>query len=140
MRAIAHRIGPITDIPAPDVETDARVMAWMLDEYEKIVGHPEPAVITGKPMEKGGSAGREEAAGLGGAYILREVARLLRRDPPQLTVAVQGFVNVGSFFARWAAPFGFRVVALSDSKGGLYDRQGLDVGGILHSQKAGSGG
>jgi glutamate dehydrogenase/leucine dehydrogenase len=137
IRAISPAIGPTLDIPAPDVNTDAKVMTWMQDEYEKIVGHPEPAAFTGKPVAKGGSEGREEATGLGGAIILREVAQYLHKTPQELTVAIQGFGNVGSWFATHAEKYGFRIVAVSDSKGGLYDPKGLDIEMIVAAKKNG---
>lgn len=135
MRAIAPHIGKHIDVPAPDVDTNPQVMAWMLDEYEKFVGHKEPAVITGKPLGKGGSQGREEATGLGGAILLREVVKSLGKKPSQTKVAVQGFGNVGYWFAKWAQSFGFKVVALSDSKGGIYNPKGLDIDKALFLKK-----
>jgi glutamate dehydrogenase/leucine dehydrogenase len=94
-------------------------MGWMLDEYETIVGHHEPAVFTGKPVELGGSWGRKEATGLGGVYILEALAEKQGWEPGEVTVAIQGFGNVGYWFAYLAAERGFRVVAVSDSRGGV---------------------
>src|SRR3989338_1221134 len=119
-------IGPHVDVPAPDVNTTPEIMAWMVDEYAKLTGRFEPAVITGKPLSMGGSQGREEATGFGGVEILKAAAsaRKLKRGA---SVAVSGFGNVGSFFARLAAKAGFKVVALSDSKGGIYAPKGLNI-------------
>jgi len=94
-------------------------MAWMLDEYEQTIGQRAPATFTGKPLALGGSAGREEATGLGGVYVLRELARELAFQPKNTRLAVQGFGNVGYWFAEHAHRLGFRIVALSDSKGGI---------------------
>src|SRR3989344_2914715 len=119
-------IGPHVDVPAPDVNTTPEIMAWMVDEYAKLTGRFEPAVITGKPLSMGGSQGREEATGFGGVEILKAAAsaRKLKRGA---SVAVSGFGNVGSFFARLAAKARFKVVALSDSKGGIYAPKGLNI-------------
>lgn len=119
-------IGPHVDVPAPDVNTTLEIMGWMVDEYAKLTGKFEPAVITGKPLSLGGSQGREEATGFGGVEILRQAARELKLKKGA-TVAVQGFGNVGSFFAQLAAEAGFKVVAISDSHGGVYNPKGLDI-------------
>ena len=119
-RRISHAIGPDRDIPAPDVNTNPKIMAWIADEYSKHVGKHTPGVVTGKPIEKGGSEGRTEATGLGGAYVLLELTKRLGLDPKELTVAVQGFGNVGYYVAYFLQKYGFKVVALSDSKGGIY--------------------
>lgn len=118
-RALAPYIGPWKDIPAPDVNTGGQTMAWMLDEYEQTIGQRAPAAFTGKPLALGGSAGREEATGLGGVYILRELIRALKLEPKNTRVAVQGFGNVGYWFAEHAHRLGFQIMALSDSKGGI---------------------
>lgn len=135
IRAIAPFIGPKVDIPAPDVNTDAKIMAWMVDEYEKIVGHQAPAVITGKPVEKGGSRGREPATGLGGFYILYELSKRFGKLPTEVTVAIQGFGNVGYFFAKFVSQAGYKVVAISDSKGGIYSANGLDIDKVMEVKK-----
>lgn len=127
VRAFHRFIGPRTDIPAPDVNTNAQTMAWFVDEYAKITGHFEPGVVTGKPIELGGSLGRDEATGLGGAYVLdayREDKGAQRKD---WKVAVQGFGNVGGHIARILHDWGYTVVAVSDATGGRYDAEGLDV-------------
>jgi len=137
IRAIYDVIGPTKDIPAPDMYTTPRIMAWMLDEYEKIKGEHLPGVITGKPIEIGGSAGREYSTSQGGAVILKEY--LKGKNPEDLTVAVQGFGNVGSFIAKILHQWRYNVVAVSDSRIGLYDKNGLNVDAILkHKEKTGS--
>jgi glutamate dehydrogenase/leucine dehydrogenase len=124
-RRLAHTIGPDKDIPAPDVNTNAKIMSWIVDEYSTIVGKPSPAVVTGKPVEQGGSLGRTEATGLGGCYALLEVIKRKGLDPKKLTVAVQGFGNVGYYAAYFLQKHGFKIVALSDSKGGIYIPDGV---------------
>jgi glutamate dehydrogenase/leucine dehydrogenase len=119
-------IGPHVDVPAPDVNTTPEIMGWMVDEYSKLVGQFTPAVITGKPLSLGGSAGREEATGFGGVEILKQAAKDLKLKKGA-TLAVQGFGNVGYFFALFAQKQGFKVVALSDSHGGIYSPKGLDI-------------
>jgi len=131
MRGIAAVIGERVDVPAPDVNTDPKIMAWMLDEYQKIVGHKVPGVITGKPVEKGGSEGRTEATGLGGFFVLDEIRKLIGKSPKDIRVAVQGFGNVGYFFAKFAAEAGYRVVAVSDSQGGVHCDDGLNVEDVM---------
>ncbi|NUN69784.1 MAG: glutamate dehydrogenase [Bacteroidetes bacterium] len=128
-RAFASRIdviiGPSEDIPAPDVNTNAQTMAWMMDEYSKAHGY-SPAVVTGKPVELGGSYGRDEATGRGVCIALREAARAHRMDLKKMTVAVQGFGNVGSHTARiLEQEMGVKVVGVSDVKGGLYNPRGI---------------
>jgi glutamate dehydrogenase (NAD(P)+) len=134
IQQIHHFVGPDKDIPAPDVYTNAQVMAWMLDEYEKIIGAKAPGMITGKPVELGGSVGRDVATSLGGAYIFREVA-----DEYDLgmnaTIAIQGFGNAGMNFAKIVSKWGYRVVAVSDSKGGVFDADGLDVAELIKVKK-----
>lgn len=132
---IAKDIGAKKDVPAPDVNTNAQIMGWMLDEYEKIVGRKEPAVLTGKPLNLGGSEGREEATGLGGFYALLELMRKERVKPEKTTVVVQGFGNVGYWFAYFAAKKGFRIVALTDSKGGVLSEKGLSIERIKEWKK-----
>lgn len=114
--------GDKKDIPAPDVYTNPQVMAWMLDEYEQIVGHHEPGTITGKPLELGGSLGRNYATSLGGFFVLRDylTAKFPDKKPEDITIAIQGFGNAGAYFAEKAASHGYRVVAASDSRGGVF--------------------
>jgi len=138
VRLIAEFIGVDKDVPAPDVNTNGQIMAWMLDEYEKIIKSQSPGTFTGKPLEIGGSAGREKATGYGGVMALNFLkesflaankgkgSEWYNKPPSQITVAIQGFGNVGYFFARIASDHGFRVVAVSDSKGGVYVKEGLD--------------
>ncbi|HVA96800.1 MAG TPA: Glu/Leu/Phe/Val dehydrogenase [Candidatus Acidoferrales bacterium] len=125
IKRLAHAIGPDKDIPAPDVNTNAKIMSWIVDEYSKHVGKKTPAVVTGKPIGKGGSQGRTEATGLGGAYVLIDLVKRMGLSPKDLTVAVQGFGNVGYYVAYFLQQQGFKVVALSDSKGGIYIPNGV---------------
>ncbi len=125
-RALAPYIGPETDVPAPDVNTNARIMSWIVDEYEKVTGASAPAVVTGKPLERGGSNGRTEATGLGGSYVLLSMLQKKGLDPKGMTVAIQGFGNVGSFCAQYLHEAGMRIVAVSDSKSGAYVPEGID--------------
>ncbi len=127
MRAMADFVGPDTDIPAPDVYTNARIMGWMADEYEAIVRHKAPAVITGKPVGLGGSKGRGEATGRGAFHIVEKYADHRGLDRASTTVALQGFGNAGYHIARLMQQAGYRIVAVSDSKGGIYKKDGFDV-------------
>ncbi len=123
IRAMARFIGPNLDIPAPDVNTDAKVMAWMMDEYEKIIGEHAPAVITGKPVELTGSVGRETSTALGGLFVLEEALKIV--PAKRKSVAIQGFGNVGYNTAKVLEDAGFKVVAVSDSLGAIYNKEGL---------------
>lgn len=123
---IYRDIGPHVDVPAPDVNTTSEIMGWMVDEYSKLTGSYQPAVITGKPLSMGGSQGREEATGFGGVEVLKVAAEEMGLKKGA-TVAIQGFGNVGSFFAELATKAGFKVVAISDSKGGIYNPKGLNI-------------
>lgn len=132
-------VGSWIDVPAPDVNTNGQIMAYMLDEYEKVVGHHEPGVITGKPVELGGSLGREEATGLGAFYILEQLVSKKKLDKTSTSIAVQGFGNAAYWFSYFADEAGYRVVAVSDSKGGIYNPEGLDPKKVLaHKKKTGS--
>ncbi len=122
-RELSPNIGPTVDVPAPDLNTNAKIMDWMADEYSKIVGKKTLAVVTGKSVENGGLEGREEATGLGGFYILEEVVKKMGLKKP-LTVAIQGFGNVGSHLSGLLSKNGYRIIALSDSKGGIVDKSG----------------
>ena len=124
---IAFLIGPASDIPAPDMYTDARVMAWMMDTYSMHKGYSVPGVVTGKPISVGGSQGRSEATGRGCVYAIINVAKQMGLDLDGATVAVQGFGNAGSVVVRLLAQLGCRVIAVSDSKGGIYLEGGLDA-------------
>ncbi|PIZ94355.1 MAG: glutamate dehydrogenase [Candidatus Magasanikbacteria bacterium CG_4_10_14_0_2_um_filter_37_12] len=132
-------IGSDKDIPAPDVYTTPQIMAWMRDEYEKLVGHSDPGVITGKPIEQGGSEGRGFSTAQGGAYCTRELATKLGLVPSETTVAIQGFGNAGSFMAKILAEMGYKIVAVSDSKGGIKSDDGLDISALtVYKEKTGS--
>jgi glutamate dehydrogenase (NAD(P)+) len=135
---IINEIGPERDIPAPDVGTDGRVMAWIFDTYSMNKGHSVLGVVTGKPLTIGGSLGREEATARGSLYCIREALRKRSLSMQDLRVAIQGFGNVGSHLARLLAADGARVVAISDSRGGLYNANGIDVQAAL-AHKAESG-
>ena len=114
-------------------------MAWMLDEYEKLVGRQEPAMITGKPVELGGSLVREEATGLGGFYVLERLVQVKKFNKKQTTIVVQGLGNVGYWLAKFAYEAGYKIVALSDSKGGIYQPAGLDPDKVMaYKEKTGS--
>ncbi len=130
VRAMADFIGPDIDIPAPDVYTNARIMGWMMDEYETIKRQRAPAVITGKPISLGGSLGRDEATGRGAYLCIREMADRLGWDPTEIRVAIQGLGNAGYHVARLLQQDGYRIVAISDSKGGIYSEQGFDIESI----------
>jgi len=140
IRALGHYIGPETDVPAPDVYTTPQVMAWMMDEYSKLIGHNAPGVITGKPIPLGGSQGRGDATARGGMYCIREAAQALGIDLGQATVAIQGFGNAGQFAHKLVAElFGASVVAVSDSKGAIYCPEGLAYEAVAaHKRDTGS--
>jgi len=131
IRAIADVVGPEKDVPAPDMYTTPQIMDWMVDEYSKIVGQPSPAVITGKPVEKGGSQGRTQATGQGGVYVLEELAKKEGLVPTETRVIVQGIGNVGYYFAKLAADLGYKIIGLSDSRQALYNADGLAVEEVL---------
>jgi glutamate dehydrogenase/glutamate dehydrogenase (NAD(P)+) len=127
IRAIADHIGPLKDIPAPDVYTDERTMAWILDEYERIKREHVPAVVTGKPPELGGIVARRYSTALGGAQVLEEAMKERGMEARGTRVAVQGFGNVGENVARILHHWGFLVVAVSDVQGAILDPRGLDI-------------
>jgi glutamate dehydrogenase (NAD(P)+) len=124
---IIDAIGPEKDVPAPDVNTNEQTMAWVMDTYSMHVGHTETAVVTGKPVELGGSLGRREATGRGVMIVTRESAKHVGIEIKGATVAVQGFGNVGSISAQLLAETGARIVAVTDWKGGVYNASGLDT-------------
>jgi glutamate dehydrogenase (NADP+) len=134
VRAMADFIGPRVDVPAPDVYTNARIMGWMMDEYEAIKRVRAPGVITGKPVRLGGSLGRDDATGRGAYICIQELAKKRGLDPAKTTVAVQGFGNSGYHVARLLDKAGYKVVAISDSKGAVYSPKGFDVASI-HEDK-----
>ena len=139
VREIADVIGPDRDIPAPDVNTNPRIMGWMVDEYARIMRAHQPAAITGKPLPLGGSEGRVAATGQGALYVLQEWARRQDRDPGDITIAVQGFGNAGAHFAMLAHEAGFRIVAVSDSGGAIHDSDGLDPAPLHEAKEGGKG-
>jgi glutamate dehydrogenase (NAD(P)+) len=120
-------IGPGVDIPAPDLGTDARIMAWIMDTYSMQMGHSVPGIVTGKPVDLGGSRGREEATGRGVLYTIEAACRARGVDLKGMTVAIQGFGNVGGVAALQLSRAGAKVVAVSDSRGGIYNETGLDI-------------
>jgi glutamate dehydrogenase (NAD(P)+) len=132
---IVDAIGPEKDVPAPDVNTNDQVMAWVMDTYSMHVGHTSTAVVTGKPIEMGGSLGRREATGRGVMIVTREAAKHLGLDIKSATVAVQGFGNVGSVSADLLAKLGAKIVAVTDWKGGVHNAAGLDVPAMLEYAK-----
>jgi glutamate dehydrogenase/leucine dehydrogenase len=137
VRAAKDFIGPDIDIPAPDVNTNPTIMGWMADEYSKLVGRPTPGVVTGKPLALGGSQGREAATGLGGFYLLQEVIKKLKINPKKARVVIQGFGNVGYHFSRFAHKEGYKIIAVSDSRGNIFDKRGrgLDPKHIINTKE-----
>lgn len=140
MRQIAKFIGPEVDVPAPDVYTTPQIMAWMMDEYEAISGRRVPGVITGKPVHLGGSEGRNDATARGGMYTLREAAKCVRLDLSSSTAAIQGYGNAGSHaHSLLNSMFGTKVLAVSDSKSGIFDSNGLCPEAVAeHKRSTGS--
>ncbi|MBI5127166.1 Glu/Leu/Phe/Val dehydrogenase [Candidatus Roizmanbacteria bacterium] len=152
---ITHVIGEDIDVPAPDVNTTPEIMSWMIDEYQKIKGYKSPATFTGKPVSMGGSLGRTEATGRGGLFVLQALLEKIEDLMPKffdtvgtpnpksaknltsssLTIAVQGFGNVGYFFAKLAHEAGFKIIAVSDSRGGVYNKDGLDPVEVMTFKK-----
>ncbi|MDH5481570.1 MAG: Glu/Leu/Phe/Val dehydrogenase [Candidatus Bathyarchaeota archaeon] len=138
-RAMSKFIGPYTDIPAPDVYTDSRTMAWIMDEYSQVVGYNAFGVVTGKPINVGGSLGRTEATSLGLMYTVMKAAEHLGIELKNTKVAVQGYGNVGYHSARLLHELGCKIIAVSDSKGGIYSSDGLEPEKILeHKEETGS--
>lgn len=135
VRAVADVIGPDSDVPAPDMYTTPEIMDWMTDEYQKITGSTSMATFTGKTISNGGSEGRTEATGFGGAFIMKELVKKKGIDPANTTVAIQGFGNVGQHFALKAHEYGFKVVALSDSQNAMYHPAGLDPQEVIEQKK-----
>lgn len=138
IRGIYKLIGPETDVPAPDVYTDPRIMGWMMDEYEKLAGSHKPGVITGKPLSIGGSRVREYSTAQGAVYVLNKAAEKLGLKKGA-TVCIQGFGNAGSYMAKILREQGYKIVAISDSKGTAISLQGLNVAEVKkHKEKTGS--
>ncbi|MFH1424906.1 MAG: Glu/Leu/Phe/Val dehydrogenase [archaeon] len=153
MREIAGFIGPDTDIPAPDVYTNPKIMNWMRDEYSKIVGKDTPAIITGKPIEQGGSEGRGAATAKGGVFVLTEACKHVSNCPPEVVakckqsgkcqthakVVVQGYGNAGAHVAEILDKLGYKVISVSDSHGGIVNEDGLDLKKVdEHKKETGS--
>lgn len=137
IRAIADFVGENIDIPAPDVYTNSKIMAWMLDEYGTIKREHQFGAITGKPMSLGGSLLRDVATGLGAYYVFDELLKSYQFN--DISVAVQGFGNAGMNFAKFAFDKGYKIVALSDSKGAIYNEAGLDIDDVISvKEKTGS--
>jgi glutamate dehydrogenase/leucine dehydrogenase len=138
--AIADIIGPHTDIPAPDVYTGGKEMAWIMDTYSALKGnYVQPELITGKPLAIGGSLGRNEATGRGLSFTVREAVKKLKINIKTATVAVQGFGNAGQFSSQLVQEQGAKVIAASDSKGGVYNKNGIDIISLRkHKEKTGS--
>lgn len=143
IQALRDFISPEKDIPAPDVNTDPQIMAWMMDEYSRMQGYNVPAVVTGKPIEVGGTRGRKFSTSQGGIYVFEKIAEKLEMDPKKIKIAIQGFGNVGYFAAEILFALGYNVVAVSDSRGGIVLEDGeektLSVKDILrYKEKTGS--
>jgi len=140
IRAIWRILGENADVPAPDVYTNPQIMAWMMDEYSVIRGYNAPGIVTGKPIAVGGSAGRNEATALGAMYVTREAAKMLELDLQGATAAIQGYGSVGRYTHKMAQEvLGLKVVAVSDSQGGIYNPAGLDYNAVLrHKRETGS--
>jgi len=132
IRAVARNLGVTRDVPAPDVYTTPQIMAWMMDEFETIVGEAHPGVITGKPIPLGGSQGRGDATARGGIYVTREAAKLVGTDLKGKTMAIQGFGNAGQHAALLGEEIlGLKLVAASDSKGGVYNPKGIEAKALV---------
>lgn len=139
VRGLHEHIGPDKDVPAPDVNTNAQIIDWMVDEYEKLSGDTTKASFTGKSLKKGGSLGRDAATGRGGVIVLREILNKLSINQP-ITYAVQGWGNVGSFFTLVAEADhpNWKLVAATDSHGGVYDPKGYSAKDLDHYKKSGA--
>ncbi len=135
IRSFHEHLGQDKDIPAPDVYTNPQVMSWMLDEYEKITGRHEPGMITGKPLELQGCELRNDATAKGGFITIKELVKMMGEEEKELKVAVQGFGNAGSNISGMLYKDGFKIVAVSDSKGGVYNENGLDINVVMNTKK-----
>jgi glutamate dehydrogenase len=135
IRALTPIIGPEKDIPAPDVNTNPQIMGWMLDEYDKLRGYNVPGFITGKPLVIGGSQGRVEATGRGVVITIVEAAKKLNLELEGATAAIQGFGNVGSMTAKFLHELGVKIVGITDSKGGAYAKDGMDIPKLMEYAK-----
>ncbi|MCP6719329.1 MAG: Glu/Leu/Phe/Val dehydrogenase [Patescibacteria group bacterium] len=135
VRRTLHWIGVKKDIPAPDMNTNPQIMAWMVDEFSKLKGEFSPGAFTGKPEQLWGLDGRAEATGYGGVVILERLKKISKMNPKKTTIAIQGFGNVGSNFARFAFEKGYKIVALSEAVGGVYLKEGLDPDKVLECRE-----
>ncbi|USN53534.1 MAG: Glu/Leu/Phe/Val dehydrogenase [Candidatus Nomurabacteria bacterium] len=137
VREMYRNIGPDIDVPAPDVSTNPMIMGWMVDEYSRMVGSWQPATFTGKPVELGGIPVREYSTARGGLIVVEELVKKMKLKPAKTTVAVQGFGNVGYFIAEMLHDAGFKVIALSDSQGGILAKNGksMDPRNVMKSKK-----
>jgi len=139
VRAFRPVIGPNKDVPAPDVYTNPQIMAWMADEFSTLEGQASIGVVTGKPLDYGGSKGRGTATATGGFYVLMKLVEQMGFKPDKMKVAIQGFGNAGSIMAGLLSEAGFKIVALADSKANVYDDSGLDLEKVLaHKEATGS--
>lgn len=138
VRALRWAIGPKQDIPAPDVNTNAKIMGWIADEFGALVGEYKPAMVTGKPISIGGSEGREMATGFGGFQILMEILKKIKKDPKKIRLAIQGTGNVGYWLAHFAHQSGMKIIAMADSQGAIFDKRGLgmDPDHVMETKKA----
>ena len=137
-QSIDHLIAPNRDIPAPDLGTNAQTMAWIMDAYGQLHGH-SPAIVTGKPVEMGGSLGREAATGRGASYVLQAASKDLSLDTQDARVVVQGFGNAGAWTARLIHDIGCKIVAVSDVDGGVHNPEGLDIPRLIDHQRESGG-
>jgi len=135
VHAFAKMIGPDKDIPAPDVYTNAMIMSWIADEYSSLLGYPCPAVVTGKPIPLGGSLGREDATARGGMYVLEHLQKQLGISGNQPTAIIQGFGNAGANILRLLSEGGWKIIAVSDSKGAVMNKNGLDVEALINAKQ-----
>ncbi|MCF6139375.1 Glu/Leu/Phe/Val dehydrogenase [Alkalihalobacillus berkeleyi] len=135
IRELEPIMGPEKDIPAPDVNTNPKIMGWMLDEFDRLRGHNVPGFITGKPLIIGGSEGRVEATGRGVVITIREAAKRLDYDLNKMTAVIQGFGNVGSNAAKYLEESGVKVIGITDAKGGVYNENGLDIASLIEYAK-----
>ena len=135
VQAVYQIIGPEHDIPAPDMYTNSQIMAWFMDEYSRLVNKYQPGVVTGKPIEVGGSLGRNSATAQGGAFVLAEYMKQKKLKLKKAKVVIQGFGNAGSFAAEILNKMGCTIVGVSDSRGGIYNAKGLDVNCVIKAKK-----
>ena len=139
IQKIWRNVGAQLDVPAPDMYTTPTIMGWMQNEFEKLLGHADPGFITGKAIKDGGSEGRETATAQGGVYVTKELAKKLNLNPAETKVAIQGMGNVGGFMAKILKKEGYKIVAISDSKGGVVAMDGLDLDAVFaYKEQTGS--